>query len=64
VWKLENFSATQILCETNYEFRVSNTIIFTNILREIKFGDSRSAKSAISTRLEAQNFDFYDFCTF
>ena len=30
----------------------------TQIFREINFGDSRSAKSAISTHLEALNFDF------
>ena len=30
----------------------------TQILREIKFGDSRSAKTAILTHLEAINFDF------
>ena len=29
------------------------------ILREINFGDYRSAKSAILTNLEALNFDFY-----
>ena len=29
----------------------------TQILREINFGDSRGAKSAISTHLEALNFD-------
>ena len=33
----------------------------TQILREINFWDSRSAKSAISTQLEAVNFDFHDF---
>ena len=31
------------------------------ILREINFGDSRSAKSAISLHFEALNFDFYAF---
>ena len=33
----------------------------TQILRKIKFRESRSAKSAISTLLEALNFDFYEF---
>ena len=33
----------------------------TQILREIKFGNFRSAKSANFTHLEALNFDFYDF---
>ena len=31
------------------------------ILREIKFGDSKSAKSAIFTHLETLNSDFYEF---
>ena len=31
----------------------------TQILREINFGDSKSAKSAILTHLEAPNFDFH-----
>ena len=33
----------------------------TQILREINFGEFRSAKSAIWTDLEALNFDFYAF---
>ena len=45
VWKVQNFSITQIL-------------------REIKFGDSRSAKSTILTHLESLNFDFYEFLHF
>ena len=36
----------------------------TQILREIKFEDSRSAKSAIFTHLEALNFDLYEFLHF
>ena len=36
----------------------------TWILREINFRDSRSAKSAILTRLEARNFDFLGFSYF
>ena len=38
----------------------------TQILREINFGDSRSAKSAILTHLHvgALIFDIYEFCTF
>ena len=31
------------------------------ILREINFGDCRSAKSAILTHLEALNFDLFNF---
>ena len=42
VWKLHNFSITQIL-------------------RETKFGDSRSAKLAIFTHLAALNFDLCEF---
>ena len=34
----------------------------TQVLREINFGDSGSAKSAILTHLEALNFDFYALC--
>ena len=37
---------------------------FTHILREINFWESRSAKSAISTHLEALNHDFYEFLHF
>ena len=33
----------------------------SQILREINFGDSKTAKSAILTLLEALNFDFYEF---
>ena len=33
----------------------------TQILCEINFGDSRSAKSAVFTHLEALNFDLYEF---
>jgi len=36
----------------------------TQILREIDIGDFRSAKSAISTHLEALNFAFYAFVHF
>ena len=36
----------------------------TQILREINFGDSRSAKKAISLLLEALNFEFYEFLHF
>ena len=34
------------------------------ILREINFGDSRSAKFAISIHLESLNFDSYEFLHF
>ena len=36
----------------------------TQILREITFRASRSAKYAILTQLEAVNFDFYEFLHF
>ena len=36
----------------------------TRILREINFWNSRSAKSAILTHLEALNCDFYVFLHF
>ena len=36
----------------------------TQFLREIKVGESRVSKSAISTHLEALNFDFCEFLHF
>ena len=36
----------------------------TQILREIKFEDSRSAKSSIFPHLEALKFDFYEYLHF
>ena len=36
----------------------------TQILREINFDDSKSAKSAILTHLEILNFEFDEFLTF
>ena len=36
----------------------------TQILREIKFGDFRCAKSAILTHFKALNFEFYEFLHF
>ena len=36
----------------------------TQILREINFGESTSAKSAILTRLEDLNFDFNEILRF
>ena len=38
-----------------HDFSISQT------LREIKFGESRNAKSAIFTHLEALNFDFNEY---
>ena len=36
----------------------------TQISREINFGHSKSAKSAILPHFEALNFDFYEFLQF
>ena len=36
----------------------------TSILREINFGDSRSAKLAVFTHLEAVNCNFYEVLHF
>ena len=36
----------------------------TQILREINFVDSKSAKCAILAHFEALNFAFMNFCTF
>ena len=36
----------------------------TQILREIYFGDATSAKSAILSHLEVQNFAFYEIMHF
>ena len=41
----------------NYSFFFS----VTQILREIKVGESRASKFAISTRLQALNFNVHDF---
>ena len=48
-------------CNTVWKF---HDFSITQILREINFGDSRSAKSAISTHLEGLNFDFHEFLNF
>ena len=39
----------------------SHDFLITHILREINFWDSRRAKSAILTHLEAPKIDFYEF---
>ena len=52
------------MCNSNHtvwKFRDFSNI---QILREINFGDSKSAKSAILTHLEDLNFDFYEFFHF
>ena len=43
---------------------VSCIFSITQILREINVGNSRGAKSAILTHLEALNLNFYDFLHF
>ena len=45
-------------CITMWKFKKFST---TQILREISFGDSRSAKYAILTHLESLKFDFHEF---
>ena len=40
------------------------TFSITHILREIKIGERRSAKSAIFIHLEAINYDFHEFMHF
>ena len=45
MWKIQNFSATQIL-------------------REIKVGESGASKIAILIHLEGLNFQFYEFLHF
>ena len=58
--------ARQILYEMNVNYRVSQRSVefhkfsITQILREINFGDSKCAKSGISTHLEPLNLHFYD----
>ena len=70
----ENSKCVQVLGIQNYagflSFSCQNTVwkfhdfSITQILREIKFGDSRSAKYAISTHLETLNFGFYGLLHF
>ena len=42
-------------------FETVHSVEITQILREINFGDSKSAKSAMLTLLVALNFDLYEF---
>ena len=55
------FSGKVIAQYTVWKFQ---DFCITQILREINFEDSWSAKSAISIHLEALNFDFYEFLHF
>ena len=57
-----------VLCQcgqlfVSYDF-MNHDFSITQILGEIYFGDSRSAKSAILTHSLALNFDFYEFLYF
>jgi len=47
--------------EHSHSVEISHNFSITQILREIKFWDSRSTKSAISKHLVALNFDFHEF---
>ena len=51
------------LCENSTVWKFHNFSV-TQILREINFGDSRSAKPAISTHLEGLNLNSYEFLHF
>ena len=44
--------------------RKFHNFAITQILREINFGESTSAKSAILSHLEVQNFAFYEIMHF
>ena len=48
----------------SFTVRKFHDFSITQILREINFGDSESARSAIFTHSEALNFDFFEFFNF
>ena len=48
----------------NVEISYVCNFSIAQILREINFGDSRSAKSAILPHLQALNFDCHEFLHF
>ena len=60
IWGLRgsNANANQSTMWKFHDFSI------TQILREISFANSKSAKHAILTHLEALNFDFYEFMHF
>ena len=66
--KKHNFTTTSYTSFNKVRFKVlsvsNSDFSITQILREINLGDCRSAKSAISTHLEALNLDFYEFLHF
>ena len=55
---LDPFWAVDTVLYTVWKFHGFSII---QILREVNFRDSRSARSAILAHLEPQNFDFYEF---
>ena len=65
VWKLQTFTLTifsqNYILYTVWKF---HDFCIIQILREINFEDTRSAKSAILPHLEALNFDIYEFLHF
>ena len=50
--------------ETHYTAFKLQDISIIQILRQIEIGESRSAKSAVYTHLQALNLDFYEFLHF
>ena len=53
---------TKIIFEQTICFKIHSADFYISlILREIDFGNSRSAKNAILENLEALNLDFYEF---
>ena len=66
MWTFQYFSATQILREikVNKSGDLKNDFCIVQILCEINFEDSGSAKSAISTHLQAMNSAFHVFYAF
>ena len=60
---MEKKKGNQILSGVFTVWKFQNFAI-THILREINFGDSTRAKSAILTHLEVLNFAFYEILHF
>ena len=60
MWTFQYFSPTKILREikVNKSGDLKNDFCIVQILREINFEDSGSAKSSILPHLEALNYDF------
>ena len=59
--KIANWPSQVYIVKSNITMWKIYDFSITQILREINFWDSRSAKSAILTHIEALNFDFYEF---